>query len=48
MQEKLKNYSLVICLFVFLFVVIGKGLHLTPTASFTWRFVRHPDCCLCF
>ena len=30
---KLKNYALVICLFVFLFVVIGNGLHLTPAGS---------------
>ena len=33
MWWKLKNYALVICLFVFLFVVIGNGLHLTPAAS---------------
>jgi hypothetical protein len=30
MQEKLKNYALVVCLFVFLFVIIGGGLHLNP------------------
>ena len=35
MWWKLKNYAVVICLFVFLFVVIGNGLHLTPIASFT-------------
>jgi hypothetical protein len=34
MREKLKSHALVICLFVFLFVIIGNGLHLTPTASF--------------
>ena len=34
MHEKLKHYALVICLFVFLLVVIGNGLHLTPAASF--------------
>ena len=28
MQGRLKNYALVICLFVFLFVIIGGGLHL--------------------
>ena len=28
MRERLKNYGLVLCLFVFLFVVIGGGLHL--------------------
>jgi hypothetical protein len=33
MWWKLKNYTLVICLFVFLLVVIGNGLHLTPAAS---------------
>jgi hypothetical protein len=33
MWGKLKNYALVICLFVFLFVVIGNGLPLTPAAS---------------
>ena len=30
MQERLKRYSLVLCLFVFLFVVIGGGFHLNP------------------
>jgi hypothetical protein len=30
MQNRLKNYGLVICLFVFLFVIIGGGLHLAP------------------
>jgi hypothetical protein len=30
MQERLKRYSLVVCLFVFLFVVIGGGFHLSP------------------
>ncbi len=34
MHERLKNYALVICLFVFLFVCIGSGLHLTPGAAF--------------
>ena len=34
MHEKLKNYSLVICLFVFLFLSLGNGLHLTPTVAF--------------
>ena len=33
MHERLKNYALVICLFVFLFVCIGNGLHLTPGAA---------------
>ncbi|HZL67396.1 MAG TPA: hypothetical protein VFC15_14605 [Candidatus Limnocylindrales bacterium] len=28
MHRKVKNYSLVFCLFVFLFVIIGGGLHL--------------------
>ena len=30
MQNRLKNYALVISLFVFLFVIIGGGLHLAP------------------
>jgi Flp pilus assembly protein TadB len=34
MQGRLKNYALVICLFVFLFVIIGSGLHLSPGAAF--------------
>jgi hypothetical protein len=34
MQERLKNYALVVCLFVFLFVIIGGGLHLTPGGAF--------------
>ena len=34
MHERLKNYALVICLFVFLFVCIGSGLHLTPGTAF--------------
>ena len=34
MQAKLKNYGLVVCLFVFLFVIIGGGLHLNPSGAF--------------
>ena len=34
MQQKLKNSALALCLFVFLFVVIGGGFHLTPGAAF--------------
>ena len=34
MQAKLRNYGLVICLFVFLFVIIGGGLHLNPSGAF--------------
>jgi hypothetical protein len=30
MVTKAREASLVVCLFVFLFVVIGSGLHLTP------------------
>ena len=30
MHRKVKSYALVICLFVFLFVVLGGGLHLNP------------------
>lgn len=31
---KIKKGSLVVCLFVFLFVVIGGGLHLNPAGAF--------------
>jgi Flp pilus assembly protein TadB len=34
MHGRLKNYALAICLFVFLFVSVGNGLHLTPGAAF--------------
>ena len=34
MQNRLENYALVICLFVFLFVIIGAGLHLAPGGAF--------------
>ena len=34
MHARLKNYALVICLFVFLFVCIGNDLHLSPGGSF--------------
>jgi hypothetical protein len=34
MHERLKNGALVICLFVFLFVIIGGGLHLNPSGAF--------------
>jgi hypothetical protein len=34
MPNRLKNYALVICLFVFLFVIIGSGLHLAPGGAF--------------
>ena len=34
MHGRLKNHALVICLFVFLFISIGNGLHLTPGAAF--------------
>jgi len=33
-QTKVKRISLGVCLFVFLFVVIGGGLHLSPGGSF--------------
>jgi hypothetical protein len=35
MLNKLKSYFLVLCLFVFLFVIIGGGLHLNPIGAFT-------------
>ena len=34
MHGRLKNYALVICLFVFLFVCIGNDLHLSLGAAF--------------
>lgn len=34
MYGKLKTYALIICLFVFLFVIVGNALHLTPGAAF--------------
>jgi hypothetical protein len=33
-KEKVKSYSLVLCLFTFLFVVIGGGFHLNPGGAF--------------
>ena len=33
MYGKLKRYALIICLFVFLFVIVGNALHLTPGAA---------------
>lgn len=34
MQESLKRYVLVLCLFVFLFVTLGAGFHLNPAGAF--------------
>lgn len=34
MRERLRSCALVCCLFVFLFVLIGGGLHLTTGAAF--------------
>lgn len=34
MRTKLNRISLGVCLFVFLFVVIGGGLHLSPGGAF--------------
>lgn len=34
MQERVKQCSLVLCLFVFLFVIIGNGFHLKPGGAF--------------
>ena len=34
MHSKVKNYALVFCLFVFLFVMIGGGLHMNPGGAF--------------
>ena len=34
MRMKVKRISLVVCLFLFLFVVIGNALHLNPAGAF--------------
>ena len=34
MHSKARNYSLVFCLSVFVFVIIGSGLHLNPGGAF--------------
>ena len=34
MHNRLKNCALVICLFVFLFVIVGGGLHVAPGGAF--------------
>ena len=34
MRTRIKHYSLIVCLFLFLFVVIGGGLHLNPGGAF--------------
>jgi|HubBroStandDraft_6_1064221.scaffolds.fasta_scaffold17127_3 hypothetical protein len=34
MKMRVKQISLVVCLFLFLFVVIGNGLHLNPAGAF--------------
>ena len=34
MRMKVKRIFLVVCLFLFLFVVIGNGLHLNPAGAF--------------
>jgi hypothetical protein len=34
MRMKAKRISLAACLFLFLFIVIGNGLHLTPAGAF--------------
>jgi len=33
MRKKIKNYGMGLCLFVFLFMVIGGGFHLSPSAA---------------
>jgi hypothetical protein len=48
MRERLKNYALVVCLFVFLFVTIANGLHLTPAASFIAAMSGTPLAILAF
>jgi|HubBroStandDraft_3_1064219.scaffolds.fasta_scaffold99638_2 hypothetical protein len=34
MQQRTKEKLLMICLFLFLFVVLGGGLHLSPSGAF--------------
>jgi hypothetical protein len=34
MRSRLKRIFLVICLFLFLYVVVGGGLHLNPSGAF--------------
>ena len=34
MQHRTKETLLIICLFLFLFVVVGGGLHLSPSGAF--------------
>jgi hypothetical protein len=34
MQQRTKEMLLMICLFLFLFVVLGGGLHLSPSGAF--------------
>lgn len=33
MQQRTKEISLIICLFLFLLVVLGGGLHLSPSGA---------------
>jgi hypothetical protein len=33
-RTKIKQYSLIVCLFLFMFVAIGGGLHLNPGGAF--------------
>jgi len=33
MQEKLRRYGLLLCLFVFLYVILGSGLRLFPAGA---------------
>jgi len=33
MQEKLKRHGLFLCLFVFLYVILGSGLRLSPAGA---------------
>ena len=42
MRERLKNYGLVLCLFVFLFVVVGGGLHLNLAGAFVGAVMGTP------
>ena len=48
MHEKLKHYALVICLFVFLFVVDWEWTAFDSSCVVHWGSLRHPACSLCF
>ena len=42
MQDKLTKYALCFCLFVFLFVIVGGGFHLTSGAALVGALSGNP------